>query len=380
MDKTSKYSLWLGLYAAFAGTSLFATTGTNVPNITYTVSISSPTDGGTYEKDSGETGSATAQKDEDGTITNITADISWSDDVSGNGGTSSDFTTSLGSKSLTATAESSSHSVTVDVVEIELTVPSSTQDGASAAFEIDLDPDSLTPTYKWAYKTPTGAGNLPTSNLFDDTTSASPEIGNAWWFASPDNKGSAAPTCSYTVEVELDFGVSKIIKTKTWNVFISSHPSGYLGWVRRPFISGEPAYEIYTHANGNDYYRIKAGNGSLTRNTPTNGDIQYAVLDSGQWKNKTRKHEEEHVKQWSTGAWKDYFSVSVMRARMDSISDTYAPNSAGLSALKQEVQNEISTYNNVETIRANNTSAQRESQARAAADNISPPYDFSGAN
>ena len=117
-----------------------------------------------------------------------------------------------------------------------------------------------------------------------------------------------------------------------------------------------------------------------TLNTPTNGDIQYAVLDSGQWKNKTRKHEEEHVKQWSTGAWKDYFSVSVMRARMDSISDTYAPNSAGLSALKQEVQNEISTYNNVETIRANNTSAQRESQARAAADNISPPYDFSGAN
>ena len=118
MDTILKRGLGLALCGALLGTGAFATTGTNVPNITYSVSISSPTDGETYEKDSGQTGSASAEKDEDGTITDITSDISWSGDVSGSGGTSSDFTTSSGSKSLTASAETASDSVSVHIAEM----------------------------------------------------------------------------------------------------------------------------------------------------------------------------------------------------------------------------------------------------------------------
>ena len=118
MDTILKRGLGLALCGALLGTGAFATTGTNVPNITYSVSISSPTDGENYEKDSGQTGSASAEKDEDGTITDITSDISWSGDVSGSGGTSSDFTTSSGSKSLTASAETASDSVSVHIAEM----------------------------------------------------------------------------------------------------------------------------------------------------------------------------------------------------------------------------------------------------------------------
>ena len=384
VNQICKYGLGVGLYATFLASGLYGTTGTNLPIYTYSVDISSPTDGGTYEKGSGLTGSASAEEEEDDngtiTVTDITDNINWGGDVSGSGGTSSDFTTSLGAKSLTASAESASDSVTVDIVEITFNGPASTQDGASADFSVTVDPDDLSPTYKWSYTTPSGAGNLPSGGIFDDDTKSDPTVAKAWWFASPDDKGTAAPSCDYTIEVEIDFGVSKITKTQNWSVPITLDPNGNLGWVRRPFISGEPVYEIYADSDGDEYYRIKPGNGSLTRNTPTNNDIVITVLSSGQWADKTRKHEEEHVKQWSNGGWKDYYSVSVMRSRLNSVSDTYAPNSYGLSALRSEVLKEIADYNTLERRRGDDTSAQRESLARAAADSIDPPYDFSGQN
>ena len=123
VNKICKYGLGVGLCATFLASGLYGTTGTNLPIYTYSVDISSPTDGETYEKDSGLTGSASAEEEEDDngtiTVTDITDDISWSGDVSGSGGTSSDFTTSLGSKTLTASAESASDSVSVHVAELE---------------------------------------------------------------------------------------------------------------------------------------------------------------------------------------------------------------------------------------------------------------------
>ena len=347
----------------------------------YTVEITAPDADEVFEKDSGETATATAEREgEDSGTTDESADITWEDDASGSGDTSDDFTDSTGKKKLTADLDGETDEVEVYVVELEIKGPDSTQDGASASFEIEIEPEDLdlTPTYEWSYTTPGGAGNLPDGDIFDDKTKIDPEVSNAWWFASPDSKSSAAIECNYTIEVEIDFGDSQITKTKDWKVFITSHPDGYLGSVRRPYVYGEPEYEIYTAANGRKYYRIKAGNGSLRRWTPTNGDINIYVLKSGQWEAKVRKHEEEHVRQWSTGGWKDYFSVSAMRTRLNSVSDTYAPNHLGLESLKHAVTNEISAFNIKENKRANASSAQRESLARTAADRTGPPYDFRG--
>lgn len=86
----------------------------------YTVSIGSPVDDETYEKGSGQTGSATAGREgENSGFTDRTGDIIWSGDASGNGGTSSDFTASLGAKTLTASANGESDSVSVHVAELE---------------------------------------------------------------------------------------------------------------------------------------------------------------------------------------------------------------------------------------------------------------------
>ena len=261
-------------------------------------------------------------------------------------------------------------------VTVTITGPSSTQDGASAEFEVTVDPDDLSPTYKWSYTTPSGAGNLPTGNIFDDDTKVDPTVANAWWFASPDNKGTAAPACDYTIKVDVTIDGKLASETANWNVFVTSDSEGRLGWVVRPRITGEPAYELYS-SGGNDYYRIASENGSLSRNTPANSDINYGVLDSGQWKNKTKKHEEEHVKQWPSGAWKNFFLVQAFRTRLNNVSTTYAGNSLGLRALELEVKSRISDFNSAETTKANNA-GDREALARAAADSEPPLYDFSG--
>jgi hypothetical protein len=85
----------------------------------YTIEITAPDDGETYEKDSGETAEATAEREGSDTgVTDETASIAWSGDASGSGGTSGDFTTSLGAKTLTAGYDGNSESVEAHIAKL----------------------------------------------------------------------------------------------------------------------------------------------------------------------------------------------------------------------------------------------------------------------
>lgn len=84
----------------------------------YTLSISPPDEGDVFAVGSGSTGSASASRITASGTTPKTDEISWSGDVSGTGATSSDFTTSVGAKSLTASFGGFSDSVGVTVVGV----------------------------------------------------------------------------------------------------------------------------------------------------------------------------------------------------------------------------------------------------------------------
>ena len=341
----------------------------------YTVEITAPDADEVFEKDSGETATAKAEREgEDSGTTDESADITWEDDASGSGATSDDFTDSTGKKKLTADLDGETEEVEVYVVELEIKGPDSTQDGASASFEIEIEPEDLdlTPTYEWSYTTPGGAGNLPDGDIFDDKTKIDPEVSNAWWFASPDSKSSAAIECNYTIEVEIDFGDSQITKTKDWEVFITSHPDGYLGETPPPFITGLPEIVEYNDPRNEKYklYKVGSGNGALDRNSPTNGSITYHVLDSSQWKSKTKKHEEYHVMQWTTGGWKDYYSLAKLRNQLSKIDNNYSSR----DALVTKIKNIILEFNRDERARSKITFPQREQAAREHASDVAPYY------
>lgn len=84
----------------------------------YTLSISSPDEGDIIPVGNGDTGSASAYRYAASGTTDKTDEISWSGDVSGSGGTSSDFTGSVGTKSLSASFGGFSDSVGVTVVGV----------------------------------------------------------------------------------------------------------------------------------------------------------------------------------------------------------------------------------------------------------------------
>lgn len=93
--------------------------------VKYTLNVTPEDDGEVFEKDSDETAAVSVEKetDDDGTITTevvtdtVGSQISWTDDATGSGATSDDFTTSVGSKTLTADYEENTDSVAVDVVQ-----------------------------------------------------------------------------------------------------------------------------------------------------------------------------------------------------------------------------------------------------------------------
>lgn len=358
----------------------------------YTVAISSPKDGGVYKKDAGNTGSASASRigEESGT-TPRDEDITWSGDVSGCGSTSSDFTTSVGAKTLTASANGESDSVTVKVVELKIKVPAETQDGsASGKFEIEVDPaDTTIDAYEWSYTVPSGAGRAPASNIFDNKNSATPIVTKAQWFAKNNNEfriesGGDGPLCTYSIGCTVTVDGQSLEATEAnWDVYVYKNtPTTPRRSMSKPSGTGGNPIIDFTYSGDT----VSVTGHFMTQFVPTTSSVNKAgMLPTNTFYGKIiNSHEGKHVIQWTSGQYyKDLFNVGAIYALFAGDSFTSSSN-ADLSSWQNETTNEIKqTFNDYEILCeqfSDDTFHRREKEAHQISNAVGPAYlrvDFS---
>jgi len=350
----------------------------------YTVEITSPDEGDVFKKDSGSTGSATAQRvAESGTTDEPNNTITWSDGNSG--GTSKDFTTIVGSKTLTASANGVSHSVTVTIVEITIKPPADTQDGsASGQFKIEVNPSTTTiDSYEWSYSTPAGAARVPTSDIFDSKTSSTPKVTKAQWFATTgsayrkESKGDD-PSCKYTIGCKVTINGESIDAPEVdWGVYVyKNSPVTPRRKMKRPSGSGgNPILDFQVSGD-----TVTVVNHFMTEDVPTVGSInKNGMLSSNTFYGKIiTSHEGKHVTQWTSGNYyKDLFDVAAIYALYSGdtfTSTSYGDRATWMNQLTAKVAQTFDDYEAVCEDFADKTWHRREKEAHQISNPVGPAY------
>ena len=214
-----------------------------------------------------------------------------------------------------------------------------------------------TPTsYAWSFTAPSGAGDSPNVN-FNPNNQASTTT-DAHWFALPNSTCNASTSAAYAIIATVTFPDSVQIAPQT-TLTVSLLATA--GLEPKPYVLGYPA----TGQNASGVW-VVTGPGTLSRSVQS-PIIYYA--SSSQFYNKTLAHENEHVKQWTSGMNSDLYLVSSLMAALSPLTST---TQAGLNA---EISN---TWNQSWLPSQNSIYLSRlpaaEADAYSVSDPIAPQY------
>ena len=199
--------------------------------------------------------------------------------------------------------------------------PVQTIDGSTTpSFNVTTTGPDTPTSYAWSFTAPSGAGDNPNVN-FNHNNQASTTT-NAHWFALPDNTCNASTSAVYTIIATVSFpGNLKIAPQTTLTVSLLATA----GVEPKPYVLGYPA----TGQNANSVW-VVTGPGTLSRSVQS-PIIYYA--SSSQFYNKVLAHENEHVKQWTSGMNSDLYLVSSLMAALSPLTSTTQ------DGLKAEISN-----------------------------------------
>jgi hypothetical protein len=215
-------------------------------------------------------------------------------------------------------------------------------------------PDTPT-SYAWSFTAPSGAGNSPNVN-FSSNNQASTTT-NAHWFALPNGACTASASAVYAIIATVTFPNLQVAPQTTLTVMLLATA----GLEPKPYVLGYPAIG----QNAQSVW-VVTGPGTLSRSVQS-PIIYYA--STSQFYNKTVAHENEHVKQWTSGMNSDLYLVSSLMAALSPLTST---TQAGLKAQISNTWNQswLPSQNSIYQSRL----PAAEADAYSVSDPIAPQY------
>lgn len=238
------------------------------------------------------------------------------------------------------------------------------KDGETAQFSVTVEGATAT-NYEWSARWPSGVGNSP-SVTFNPATGSANTTATGKWFANPNQECAPSSNPSdpyynakYTIRCMVTFsnGKKKAAET-TLTVNAYWNPAGS---VAPAIIEGGPL----TGFDSSRQLYVVVNSGTIARKLQP---MVIHVPQTSQFYNKTVKHEEKHVEQWSSGMFSDLFLISSLMAQLSPLTDTTEP---GLQA--KIASTFTSWYNNQGSIYTSRQPAA-EREAHAVSDPVPPKY------
>lgn len=249
-----------------------------------------------------------------------------------------------------------------------MNVPATANDGDTVTFSVTTE--GGTPTaYQWSFQSPSGAGNNPQVN-FASPTSAS-TTAPAKWFANPNSDCATSPPApsashpyynsKYKIKIKVTFqGGSEVTKDKDFTVNAWWDPAGSVapatisGGVRRGY---DNLGRLYVVVNS----------GTMARTT---NPAVINVPTTSQFYNKMLRHEQEHVRQWQSGLYKDIWTVAGFMAVIANFTDR---TDAGLL---QQINNAFLAWDMQQLQDYLNAKSAAEIEAYNVSDLLAPQYAY----